>query len=195
MGALRQLGDRSISLTKPRWSGSGARRSPTAGFTFLEVLSVVVLMGGMAAIAAPGWIQFHDGRRLGAAQQQIYQAIRQAQHEAKVHHLNWQVSFQNVDGRGQMAIHPSTMLPVDAHWRTLPQGVWIDTDETTLREDEGAYEVEFNSKGHVNGQLGRVTVKASDRHQMRRCVFVSTLIGGLREAEDNPTPRRGRFCY
>ncbi|MEB3211066.1 MAG: type II secretion system protein [Leptolyngbyaceae bacterium] len=170
-------------------------RSPTTGFTLLEMLVVLAIIGIVVAIAAPGWVRFHNQRRLNTAQNQLYQAIRQAQHDAKIHHLNWQTSFQNVDGQGQFSTHPTTTLPVDAYWTPLPNGVQIDVDETTIREEDGFYEVQFNSKGHVSGQLGRVTVRVEGQSRLRRCIFVSTLIGALRKAEENRTPQRGRYCY
>jgi prepilin-type N-terminal cleavage/methylation domain-containing protein len=165
------------------------------GFTLLELSVVLVMMGIVVAIAAPAWVEFQDKRRLGTAQNQLYRAIRQAQQEAKTQHVNWQASFQNAEGQGQVSTHPTTVLPVDAQWLPLPEGVQIDEFETTLRDDDGFYEVQFNPKGHVNGQLGRVTVRVEGQSRLRRCVFVSTLIGALREAKENPTPQRGRFCY
>ncbi len=170
-------------------------RSPTSGFTILEVITVVAMIGILSVLAAPGWLSFQTNRRLAAAQDEMYQALRLAQHEAKHRRVKWQVSFQNVDGQGQWAIHSVNTPPVDAVWNIFPDGVEIDDDETTAREDDGFYEVQFNSHGHVNGQLGRVTVKASNGSRLRRCVFVSTLLGAMRKARENRTPQSGRYCY
>ncbi len=170
-------------------------RSPTAGFSLLEILTVITIIGILMAIAAVGWVNFHNNRRLITAQDQVYHALRQAQLEAKRRHVNWQASFQNVDGQGQWAIHSTNTFPMDAVWAELPDGVQIDVAETTLRQTSGIYKVEFSPRGHVNGQLGRVTVRVGGESRLRRCIFVSTLLGALRKARENRTPQAGRYCY
>ena len=180
---------------KPQVAESCERSSLTSGFTLLELLTVTTITGILMAIAAVGWIEFHKNHRLIIAQDQLYQALRQAQFEAKHQHLRWQASFQNVDGQGQWAIHSVNTLPMNATWTELPAGVHFDPDETTLRQDDGFYEVQFSPRGHVNGQLGRITVRAGEQSRLRRCVFVSTLLGALRKARDNEVPRQGRYCY
>lgn len=58
------------------------RRSPTAGFTLLEMLVVIVIAGVLFSIMAPGWVQFMNTRRVNGARDQILQALRVTQTEA-----------------------------------------------------------------------------------------------------------------
>lgn len=155
-----------------------------SGFSMLEVIVVMAIVGIIAAIAAPSWVSFSTTWKLNAAQDEVYQALRQAQAEAKRRGIGWQVSFQNVDGQAQYASHPVTTAPFLAAWSTLPESVQLDPDRTTVRLDNGVYEVQFNHKGHVNGQLGRVSLMGNESVPTRRSVLASTLIGALRKAKN-----------
>jgi prepilin-type N-terminal cleavage/methylation domain-containing protein len=61
------------------------RRSPdqNGGFTLIEVLVIVIIIGVLSAIAAPGWLAFVNNRRISTVRSQAADAIRKAQTEAK----------------------------------------------------------------------------------------------------------------
>ena len=198
----RQLRDGGMWSIPRKWTqwrrlGSGNRRSQSStGFTLLEMLIVVTIAGIIAAIASASWLVFLNGWRLTAGQDQIYQIMRVAQSKAKNEKRRWQASFRNAQNQVQWAIHPTSMPVSELEWHTMPGGIQIDSDETTLYQSrEEIYRLQFNHQGHINGRLGRLTLKGLHPHKARRCVFASTLIGTLRKAREQDRAENGRYCY
>jgi prepilin-type N-terminal cleavage/methylation domain-containing protein len=64
------------------------------GFTVLEVLIVVFMIGILSAIVAPSWLAFVNRQRLNKASDAVVSVIRQTQAEAKNKKLNYSVSFR-----------------------------------------------------------------------------------------------------
>lgn len=55
----------------------------TAGFTLLELITIILIVSVLFAIMAPGWAAFMNVQRLNAAQESVLQAMRDAQSRAK----------------------------------------------------------------------------------------------------------------
>jgi prepilin-type N-terminal cleavage/methylation domain-containing protein len=155
-----------------------------AGMTIAEILVVMVIIGILAAILAPGWKAFHLNRLLTMAQDEVFQSIRQTQTAAIQSHQVWQVSFQETANTVQWATHPAT-TPINAiNWRTLLPEVQLDPALTTLAQQNAIYRLQFNQQGEISGQLGKLTLRAADSDRFKRCVVASTLLGTLRKAAD-----------
>ena len=173
-------------------------RLKTMGFTLLEILVVLAMVGILGAIASPSWLGFSSNQKLNSAQSRAFSALRLAQSNAKRDQLVWQVSFRSFSGRAQYAVHKAPILNTTTpeywnslHWESFDSGVQIveDTESSshiTFRKvpeipELDIYRVRFNSKGNSN-DLGKITFDArlGDR---RKCVIVSTVLGSIRLAE------------
>jgi len=89
-----------------------------AGFTLIEMLVVVLMIGILSAIAAPGWQAFLNKQQANKASDVIFAAIQSAQREAKRQKLSYSVSFVNDNNNiPQIAIYPSTTS-------TIPSSSW-----------------------------------------------------------------------
>lgn len=150
------------------------------GFTLLELMAAVAMIGILFAIAAPGWSAWLSRQQLNTAQSEALQAIRLAQESAKRKASTWRASFRQHQGVVQWVIHPTGTTPPDALWKSLDPHVRIDTSNTTLQPVGNVWKVEFNYRGRVNGRLGRLTLASKTGSAVRRCVFVSTLLGAMR---------------
>jgi prepilin-type N-terminal cleavage/methylation domain-containing protein len=173
------------------------RDKSEAGFSLLELLFVTVIIGVLSAIAVPGWLGFLERQKLRMASDQVYIALRSAQKEARFNKENWQLSLRDDGKNAEWIVHPEDTDPAKlSDWTTLDSAVKVD-QETTIYQNNSSkiWKVEFNYKGHPNGQLGRITLSLRKNKNERRCMFVSTLIGAMRTGENHAKAKDGRYCY
>jgi prepilin-type N-terminal cleavage/methylation domain-containing protein len=169
------------------------KNSSSSGFTLVEMLVVVMMVGILGVLAIPNWLAFVDIQRLNTAQNQVYLTMRQAQSQATKEKLTWQASFREQNGIIQWAVHPATVNPSAANWNDLDSNVRLDS-ETTLPLSNGIRKAKFDYRGNTN-DLGRITLFSTYSGKAKRCVIVSTLIGAMRTAKENTGVQDNKYCY
>jgi prepilin-type N-terminal cleavage/methylation domain-containing protein len=175
------------------------------GFTIIEVLVVMVMIGILSAIAAPGWLTFVSNQRLKLASNQALLAAREAQFKSKQQHRTWQVSFRESDGATQYWVHPegTNASPV---WQGLLEGdsteIRIDPATSTLSAkcDIADYCIKFEDRGILDSKwiedqkpasgdnvVGRITFQRRDatNDEQRRCLVVASLLGSIQLNRDD----------
>ena len=172
--------------------------SSSNGFTVLETLIVVVIIGILTAIAGPSWLSFVENRRLDVAQDRVYFALRQAQSQAQKQKVTWQASFRERNGIVQWVVHPASINPVNINWNNLDPNIRLD-QETTLQllKSQGIRQIQFDYRGSVKKPpLGRITLSTKYGGRTKRCIFISTILGAIRRVKERDKPnRKGDFCY
>lgn len=199
----------------------------TRGFTLLEVLVVIVMVGIFSAIAAPSWLSFVNRQQLNKANDTVLAALREAQREAKNRKLSYNISFRTDHNKPQIAIYRANR-PLDTQpltnrdWRNLGRDSGVKTEKFLLGTNlEGSntkntgntisYGAEFNNTPsetppqtitfNYQGILETADGTSSDTglkvvlaipkpdtpteaSDVKRCVILETLIGGIRTAKD-----------
>jgi len=171
----------------------GKQRDLGNGFTLLEAIVVIVILGILAAIAAPAWQAYLNTQRLNAARSEAVNVLSDAKTRAKQQRISYEVGFRQRGQQAQWAIYPAGADSLGQNWQNLHDGVKLLETETTLSKKNDVYRIQFNHQGEVNGQMGRVTFSALSGGETKRCAIVSNLLGTVREGENRPS-QRGNPC-
>jgi prepilin-type N-terminal cleavage/methylation domain-containing protein len=105
-------------------------RSAESGYTLIELLVIIVIVGILAAIASPSWLSWRNNQWLGNARSQMAEAMRKAQSEAKLKKVGYSVVFDSGrdplfgnSGRPRYAIVPTAVEPKDiTNWTPIGGG-------------------------------------------------------------------------
>ena len=197
----------------------GRGTKPAAGFTMVEILIILLIIGIFSAIVAPSWLMFINNQRLKLSLDRAYWAMELAQSNAKRDKIAWQASFKEVEENVQVAVHKADIPPAQVpanEWKNLEPQIQIDTNETTVlkvnenneqKENGTIRRVMFNYRGcpvsrsyHDCTQTsisakGTLTLYHPNLRNSQRCIIISTLLGHKRTSKRQPKPQNKRYCY
>jgi type II secretory pathway pseudopilin PulG len=170
-------------------------RKGEAGFTLLELIVIVIMLGILAAIAAPSWLGLINRQRVRTVNDRVFQSLRLAQSEAKRTKRDVTVTFsdpsvdpptvtfdpplatggsiQTLNGEGEIKPGQIQLAVAVGNPPATP------TQKSLTFKYDGAFDPDSPPPLPF-----RVTV-SSTGGGAKQCVIVDTLIGGMRTAEGN----------
>ncbi|MCC3529112.1 MAG: transcriptional regulator [Microcoleus sp. PH2017_22_RUC_O_B] len=193
---LLKLLQKSAAKARPNFNNTASSKGEV-GYTIIELLIIVLILGIFASIAAPGWLGFINRQRVRTVNDRVFQSLRTAQSEAKRTKRNVTIVFNN--NTSTPPVDPPTVT-IDGNTQQLNAQGEIKPGTIALGTNApapSANSITFDYQGNVN-QLpldpsspnGRrfVATVSVPGGGAKQCVFVETLIGGMRTAEGNDCP-------
>jgi prepilin-type N-terminal cleavage/methylation domain-containing protein len=184
-----KLGDEMMRSSVPK-------QSSFAGFTIVEALVAVVIIGILAAIAVPSWQKLITNQRVSRAQEEAYQAFREARFNAEREKRPWQVQFRQNNNRVEFDVHATNNNP---NWQSLTNSAEQIAIDNCNNTNNNNFVVQFQGDGTVDetnigcgGNAGSLRVGISfipsnqqqqSQPQPIQCVYVETILGALRQEE------------
>jgi prepilin-type N-terminal cleavage/methylation domain-containing protein len=107
-----------------------------AGFTMAEMIVVLLMIGILSVIAAPGWSAFINRQRLNQANGAVASVIQETRLQAKSTKGTYSISFRVKNKINEYIpeyiIYPGTNLPADPVWIALGDTMTLKSREVFL---------------------------------------------------------------
>ncbi|RZM75980.1 pilus assembly FimT family protein [Leptolyngbya iicbica] len=188
---------------------SSKHKPSEAGFTILEVLVVVIIVGILAAIAAPSWLAYATRQRVRAVESDLVQVLKQAQQDAIAQRTQVTVRIDEAETLPTVTtvVGPiaagADIATVDGFEERLGPNelrdgmITLDASSPSVApggDPEATTAITFDYQGMV--RLGPanttaqelpfvVKINPANNDGIQSCAVVTTILGGVMSFEDD----------
>jgi prepilin-type N-terminal cleavage/methylation domain-containing protein len=134
------------------------------GFTLIEILTTVLMMGVIAAMASPSLLGWYRNTQINEAATDVRDALVEAQRQAKR-----QSKTCSVELGTSISSNDNCLLNI----RQLP-------DEVQIANNLTGGKIEFNFQGDNISEIGTIVLYAQDSSR-QKCLVISKPLGIIRE--------------
>lgn len=154
--------------------------SSTAGFTLLELLVVVIMVGVLAALVSPSWLSYMNRQRVNRARGDLAQIIRSAQSDAQQKNTTRIVRFSGAAGiSAEPAVQVNSSTGITTGIKLSVGGNRNDSIRLTANTQEFI----FNYKGEAapgnSADFPYIVLVTSELTKTPTCIVVPTILGGI----------------
>jgi len=143
-------------------------RNKNQGFTLIETLFTLIIIGILAAIAAPSFLAMLNRNKVSNALTQVRGALQEAQREAVRKSQSCTVT---IDATNKKVAGPC-LVTGD---RTLNSSVGLESNETSIK---------FSYRGTINlSGDGTVVFFTEDNPNYKKCLAISSPLGIIRSGK------------
>jgi len=103
-----------------------------AGFSLIELVIVIFMIGILSAIAAPSWLAFVNRQRVNKVNDAILAALQDTQRQAKNKKLSYSISFQKNTTSQNLEVAIYNTNAGISTWKPLGADVGVSSDKFLL---------------------------------------------------------------
>ncbi|HEY9771088.1 MAG TPA: GspH/FimT family pseudopilin [Coleofasciculaceae cyanobacterium] len=149
-------------------------RKSSSGFTLIEMLVTITVVGVIAAIAAPNFLGMLNRNRVNNAAQQVEGALKEAQRQAM--------------RRGKPCSFNVNTTNSTISGGCLLSNRELNTNSYTIQLNSNTTTITFSGKGNITGTPSPVlVVSIPNGTNLQRCVVIDSLLGSLRSGDYSGT--------
>lgn len=179
---LQKLYSTRVSSKHKDFGVKQAHLESNSGFTLIELIVVILIIGVLSTIAAPGWLAFTNRQRVNKVNDAVLSVLQDAQSNAKRRKLSYSVEFGGENNNSpEVAVYPTETQPNPPPWESLLNNLDVKPGQVQLDELSGN-PITFDYQGNVENEGDipfQVTVSVPDS-SVKRCVIVQTIIGTIK---------------